>query len=150
MKTYLVGMLYRFHADDEAHAIEQLAHVATEAHDGPHFDAAKAAVNVVTEQEGDESATHGCGMCNGPLMYDGHEGPYATFICAACGQWHISKHEPAAGDQGREFKEDAGDDADIEDCPHGRKVRYGTLHERPQGEGYYHIDDFTECVIHAQ
>lgn len=33
---------------------------------------------------------HKCGMCDGPLRFDGREDGYATWICSACGWWHIS------------------------------------------------------------
>ena len=39
------------------------------------------------------TAKHDCGLCDGPLAYDGTTGGYDTWVCTdpECGWWHISK-----------------------------------------------------------
>lgn len=39
-----------------------------------------------------KQATHACGLCDGPLVYDGDCGGHDTWLCAdsECGWWHIS------------------------------------------------------------
>jgi len=34
---------------------------------------------------------HECGLCDGAIYYDGDRDGYATWICRACGWWHISR-----------------------------------------------------------
>src|SRR5262249_35066285 len=36
------------------------------------------------------TAPHACGLCDGPLQFDGMSGEYATFTCTRCGHWHIA------------------------------------------------------------
>ena len=38
-----------------------------------------------------ENNGHACGMCDGPLRYDGEEGGFWVWTCKSCGYTHTSK-----------------------------------------------------------
>jgi len=38
-----------------------------------------------------ENKAHACGMCDGPLAYDGIDGGYHGWTCKRCGYGHTSK-----------------------------------------------------------
>lgn len=48
-------------------------------------------VKVENSEDPKESPKHKCGMCNGPLLYDGVRGGYKTWRCSVCFWLHTSK-----------------------------------------------------------